>query len=608
MAGIAGFVNTKADEKVLQAMGDSIKHRGPDYELRYADSDIKLIYRGLSIGHKSEGKELYSDDKTVVCITGYIENEDELKEYLSRNGVKVNKDMSAAEAVAGLYGKFGTDYDFLIEGSFLITIWDKALKKLIIIKDQFGVQPVFYYETENGIIFASELKALLLHPEFKKEFNGDALKTYLVFQVPVLRESFMKGAFKLPPATVFSYCDGKTDMHTYWDLKFSEKNNSLEENAKLIDEKLKTSVERRTRLSKPIGSFLSGGVDSSYLVSIYKPNNTFTVGYNSEEFSEIGLADGLSEILGIKNISEILTGNECMDKLGEIQYMMDEPSSNPSAVPMYFLSKLAKDNGYSAVLSGEGSDEIFGGYFEYTVREETLKYRKLPKALRKKLADIALKLPVGTKGRNFILQGSPDISDYYIGQAKVFGEVEAEKLLKDTYRNAPGFKDITRPYLEKIRNEDELIQKQYLDFHVWMPNDINLKADRMTMANSVQTVTPILDNSLLELAETLPEDQKVHGSDVKIAFRKAALKNLPEEWAKRKKKGFPVPIRYWVKEDRYYREIRKAFTSETAKKFFDTKKLLLLLDEHKLGIKKNQRKIWTVYMFILWYNEYFVKR
>ena len=608
MAGIAGFVNTKADEKILDEMGRLIKHRGPDYELKYIDDEFKIIFKGLSIGNKYEGKEIYKDEEVIICLTGYIDNYSDLYDYLNNNGIKVSNENSPAELVGKLYKNFGTDYKILLEGSFLITIWDKKKKELILIKDQFGVQPVFYYETGDGIIFASELKAILPHPEFKKEFNKEALRPYLVFQVPALEESFMKGAFKLPPASIFTYSNGKKNIHQYWDIKFNEEENTLEENSEKINQRLIDSVKERTQLSQPLGSFLSGGVDSSYLVSLYKPKNTFTVGYSSSEFSEIDMADDLSNKLGLKNISRVLDGEECMSKLGEIQYMLDEPGSNPSAVPMYFLSKLAKDNGYNAVLSGEGSDEIFAGYFEYTIDKHLASYRKLPKGFRKSMAKSALKKPVGLKGRNFLTKGSPDISDYYIGQAKVFGEKEATDLLKQPYKKAPSFKDITKPFLEKVKDENELIQKQYLDFHVWMPNDINLKADRMTMANSLQVITPILDNELLELAETLPENQKIQGDKVKIAFRNAAIKNLPEEWAKRKKKGFHVPIRYWVKEDKNYEEIKKMFTSKIAEEFFDTEKLVNLLDEHKNGKKMNQRKIWTVYMFLIWYNEYFVKR
>ena len=608
MAGIAGFVKTSGTIDTLRDMGSLIQHRGPDYNIEYTDDNINLIIKGLKIGYKHEEKELYSDDNVVVAITGYIYNEGELRSFLEENGAEPADDDTMAILIAKLYKKLGTNYNILLKGSFLITIWDKEKMELIIIKDQFGVQPLFYYQTEDGLLFASELKAFLAHPEFKKEFNEKALRPYLIFQAPAIRESFLKGAYKVPEATIFRYKDGNVNLKQYWDLTFEEEKKPIDAYVDDIEKRVKASIDEKTDLSMPIGSFLSGGVDSSYLVSLFKPKNTFTVGYSAGEFSEIDNADALSKIVGSENIHEYLDGDECFNKLGEIQYLLDEPSANPSVVPLYFLSQLAKKSGYSAVLSGEGADEFFGGYFEYIEGDALTRYSKLPKGLRKLGGKIGKKLPTGVKGRNFLMKGGMDVEDWYIGQAKIFSEKEATDLLTADYKDSPTIKDITGPVFAKISGKDDLVKKQYVDFHVWMPNDINLKADRMSMASSVQIIAPLLDNDLLEIAEKLPKKYKVDGENVKVAFRKTAIRNLPEEWAKRPKLGFPVPIRLWVQDDKYYAEIKKAFSSEVAGKFFDRDQLLKILEDHREGKKKNQRKIWTVYMFLVWYNQYFIER
>ena len=608
MAGIVGFVNTSGDSETLKNMGKLIEHRGPDYEAQYVDEKVHILYKGLNIGYKFEGREKFESDNSVVFITGYIYNEREICAYLSQAGIEVPARYTVAQLISLLYERYGTEYHILLKGSFLITIWDKKIEALVLIKDQFGVQPVFYYQTENGLMFSSELKAFLAHPDFKKEFNSKALRPYLIFQAPATRESFLKGAFKIPEAHNFIYSDRSVRMRQYWDVRFNPEDKPLEEFVNAIEKRVKNSIVEKTNLNQNIGSFLSGGVDSSYLASLLKPDNTFTVGYSVGEFSEIDNAVALSEIIGSENIHEYLEGDECFNKLSEIQYLLDEPSSNPSVVPLYFLSRLAKDAGYNAVISGEGADEFFAGYYEYIVPESMERYKKLPKPLRKFNGFIARQLPTGTKGRNFFMKGGLDTEDFFIGQAKIFSQKEATRLLTSDYKKSPTVKDITAPIYAKVPNYDDLSKKQYLDFHVWMPNDVNLKADRMSMAQSLQIITPLLDNELLEIAEKLPKKYKIQGEKVKFAFRNAALRSLPEEWASRPKLGFPVPIRLWVKDDAYYSEIKQTFTSKEAKQFFNTNELVKLLDEHKQGKKNNQRKIWTVYMFLLWYNEYFVQR
>ena len=375
-----------------------------------------------------------------------------------------------------------------------------------------------------------------------------------------------------------------------------------------IEARVKASIEEKTSLENEVGSFLSGGVDSSYVASVSGVKKTFTVGYSDKAFSEIDNAEELSKLIGCENIHEFLEGDRCFEKLGDMQYMMDEPSANPSIVPLYFLSKLAKNSGTDSVLSGEGADEFFAGYFEYETPKAIEKYQSVPKPLRRIGGKVAKHLPVGVKGRNFLMRGGLPVEEYYIGQAKIFSEGEAIKLVKAPYKKAQSVKSLTEPYFRKMAGCDDITKKQFLDFHLWVVADINPKADRMSMAASLQLITPLLDRDLFEIARTLPKDLKIHDGEAKYAFRQTALRALPEEWATRPKKGFPVPIRHWVRDDKYYAAIRETFTSQEAEKFFDTDRLLKLLEDHRSGKKNNQRKIWTVYMFLIWYDQYFIKR
>ena len=610
MAGIAGFINTQAgNHDVLEEMGKLINHRGPDYSDVYEDEKAHIIYKGLSIGHPMEGREMFKGDDTILCITGIVDNHNEIAEYAKEKGVNVKEDSSTSEVLAALYEAEGTAFANRMKGNFLITIWDRKAEELVFIRDVFGFQPIYYYRTDNGgMIFASELKGILAHPEFKKKFNEKALRPYLTFQSPITEETFFKGVWKFPPASSLRFKDGRVSIEKYWTPSFDEQDRSLEEFQDLIQNRVQDSIDEKTALNKKVGSFLSGGVDSSYVASVAKVDKTFTVGYSDKEFSEIDNAVALSKIIGCENINESLDGDECFEKLGDMQYMMDEPSANPSIVPLYFLSKLAKESGVDSVLSGEGADEFFAGYFEYKTPEEIEKYKALPEKLRRFNGRLAKKLPANVKGRNFFMKGGLPVEEYYIGQAKIFTEKETLKMVKPAYKVAPSVKSITDEVYRQVQGLDDISKKQFLDFNLWVIADINPKADRMSMASSLQIITPLLDRDLWEIARTLPQDLKIHDGQEKYAFRQTALRELPEEWATRPKKGFPVPIRHWVRDDKYYAAIMEAFTSEEAKKFFETDQLVKLLEDHRNGKKNNQRKIWTVYVFILWYREYFIKR
>lgn len=608
MAGIAGFVGTNADKNVLSKMIKSIKHRGPDYELQYIDDFINLSYIGIDLEYEFDRKEIFESDKNIVVVCGYISNIDKLSDIVKQHENNVEKNLIPSKNIELIYRNIGLDVCDVIKGSYLILIYEKESKKLIFIRDRFGSQPLYYYQTKNGLVFASEIKAILEHPEFVKELNTEAIVPYLVFQSPSLKETFFKNVYTVYPASYLIY-NGNIKEEYYWDIKFAPQSMDLDYASNKINEILENSIKNKTKYFKNkdlIGQSLSGGVDSSYLASRFRPKRTFTVGYNDKEFSEIDNARELSKIIGSEHIAEVIDADISFKDIEKMAYIFDMPLANLSAIPMYYLSKRVSEF-TNVVMSGEGSDEFFGGYYEYTEPKCMNTYKKLPLSIRKILGNKMLKMDKDFKGKNFIVKGLPT-EEWYIGQAKIFHENEALNVVKGKYRKTKKIKDITSEYFNKVKDLSDIQKKQYLDFHLWMINDIDLKADRMNIAHSVQLITPILDEDLLDFARKLPDNLKIQENKVKIAFRNAAIKYLPDDWAKRKKLGYVVPLKKWIKEEKFSEKIFEKLTGEIANKFFNIEEIKKIIADNISGKRPNHKKIWTLYMFIVWYEEYFIKR
>ncbi|MBP3379028.1 MAG: asparagine synthase (glutamine-hydrolyzing) [Clostridia bacterium] len=606
--GFTGIIDKRED--VIRKMADRIIHRGPDsdgYHLsgESAFDSITLGFRRLSIIDLADGSQpMYNEDRTMVIVyNGEVYNFMELREELIAKG-HVFKTRCDTETLIHGYEEWGTSLAEKLRGMFAFVVWDTNTNTLYGARDPFGIKPFYYYNTESGnVIFGSEIKSFLEHPEFKAEVNERALRPYLTFQYSSMEETFFKNTYKLPPAHWFTLKDGKMTKERYWDVDFSKKHTlTYDECAEQIDNRVHESVNAHRISDVKVGAFLSGGVDSSYITATLMPNDTFSVAFEQKNFDETGEAKELSERLGVQNFLKHITADECFEAFPTIQYHMDEPQSNPSSVPLYFLSQLAREH-VTVVLSGEGADEIYAGYEWYDETPMMQKYKKIPAALRRGLANIAEKLPY-FKGHDFIIKGSDVPENYFIGQALVFPEDEAEAILKDKYKVGPTAREVTRPIYDRVKNLSELEKKQYLDLNLWLPGDILLKADKMSMAHSLELRVPYLDKVVMEEAQEIPAKYKIDGNDTKAVLRTAANKTLPDEWAHRPKKGFPVPIRTWLREDKYYNIVKKAFTSAVAEEYFDTDALMKLLDDHKTGKANNQRKIWTVYTFLVWHDQF----
>ncbi|MBE6708695.1 MAG: asparagine synthase (glutamine-hydrolyzing) [Ruminococcaceae bacterium] len=607
--GFTGYLENRQD--VLRRMADRIIHRGPDMEGYHISSaedsgNIALGFRRLSIIDLADGAQpMYNEDRSVVCVfNGEIYNFMDLRDELISKGHIFNTKCDTEVIVHG-FEEYGDDIVTRLRGMFAFVIWDKRSGSLFGARDHFGIKPFYYSKISSGdIIFGSEIKSFLEHPGFSPEVNPDALRPYLTFQYSATEETFFKNTYKLLPGHCFTLKDGEMDIREYWDVDFSKKSDmSFDEAVSFVDDRVRESVAAHRISDVKVGSFLSGGVDSSYITAALMPNKTFSVGFDFDNFDETGEAKELSKLLGVENYTKMLTADDCFDALADIQYHMDEPQSNPSSVPLYFLAGLASEH-VTVVLSGEGADEIYAGYEWYDENPMMRKYKKLPSFIRRGAAGISAKLPY-FKGHDFIIKGSGKPENYFIGQALVFPEKEAAAILRPKYRSGMTPKDITAPIYDRVKDLSELEKKQYLDLKLWLPGDILLKADKMSMAHSIELRVPYLDREVMREAATIPEKYKITPENTKYVLRKAANRILPNEWADRTKKGFPVPIRKWLREDKYYNYAKEYFTSDAAAEFFDPEILLGLLEDHRSGKCNNGRKIWTALVFLVWHRRFF---
>lgn len=609
MCGFVGFTNyIKDDGTVLKSMMDKIVHRGPDAAGMYADGDIALGFRRLSIIDLESGNQpMFNEDGSLVLVfNGEIYNFKDLRAELEKQG-HIFANNSDSEVLLHGYEQWGEELVTKLRGMFAFVIFNKLDGSVFGARDMFGIKPFYYTETENSFIFGSEIKAFFAHPEFEKQLNEQALAHYLSFQYSPTEETFFKGVYKLPPAHYFTFKNGEMKKTRYFRPDFKAQPGVLDFYADKVDAAVRESVQAHKIADVEVGSFLSSGIDSSYIAEAASVDKTFTVGFASNDgdrYNEIGFAKRFAETIGVENISKVITPDEYWSSLSKIQYHMDEPLADPAAIALYFVSKLASEH-VKVVMSGEGADELFGGYRIYQEPITLTAYDKLPFAIRRVISKICEHLPQ-VHGINYLVRRGKTIEERYIGNASIFSKKERDSLLKsDVAKNVSEPKILCDKFYDEVVGKDDITKMQYLDINMWLMGDILLKADKTSMANSLELRVPFLDKKVMELAQTLPLDCRVNTKTTKLALRHAAEKTLPAVTAQKDKLGFPVPIREWLREEKYYNTVKTAFTSETAEKYFDTAKLVKLLDTHKLGKADLSRKIYTVYTFLVWYGEYF---
>lgn len=613
MCGFAGYIHnygTFDKEEVIHKMADRIKHRGPDDAHYYIDDGIALGFRRLSIIDLEGGRQpiLNEDGSLVLLFNGEIYNYQELREELIKAG-HVFTTKTDSETILHGYEEYGKKILDRLRGMFAFIIWNKNTKELFGARDIFGIKPFYYYKKGKEFMFGSEIKSFLSHPNFEKELDEDMIPLYLSYEYSPDERTIFKNVFKLPGAHCFTYKNGELKVERYYKIEYKiEDDKSLEYWEDAITKEFTESVSMHQIADVEVGCFLSSGVDSSYVVKEIskgtKKVKTFSVGYEEEKYSELPYAQDFSNVIGVPNIANKVSADEFFDAVPEIQYYMDEPLPNPSEIPLYFLAKNARRY-VKVVLSGEGADELFGGYPMYLAGGHFDRYsHKVPRPVRKVLGTVAKHCP-NFKGKNFLVRGAMEPYQRFMRANYVFQSAERQKFLKRPIASKVP-EEYSKRYFDEVSNLDEPTQLQYVDMHTWMIYDILLKADRMSMANSLELRVPFLDKKMLELSTRIPSRYRAANETTKIALRGAAIKQLPERTANKKKLGFPVPLNDWLREDKYYNKVKAAFQGDIAEKFFVTSELMKLLDDHKSGKALNMQKIWSFYTFILWYEQFFV--
>ena len=606
MCGFVGFCDdSKNKKKIIRDMADIIKHRGPDSDGYYVDNNIALGFRRLSIIDLDKGSQpIFNEDKDkVIVFNGEIYNYKEIREELKSKGHKFSTNTDTEVILHG-YEEYKEDILNKLRGMFAFVIYDIKEKSLFGARDFYGIKPFYYYYDNENFLFGSEIKSFLGSPNFKKELNKDMLSQYLTFQCSIGEDTFFKNTYKLLPGHYFIYKDKELEIKKYYEVKLEPNDDkSLEEWVSGIREVIDNSVLAHKVSDVEVGSFLSSGVDSSLIAKLSSVDKTFTVGYDNKKYSEIDYAKEFSDKINVSNVSKKISKEEYFKEFSNVQYYMDEPLADASAVMLYFLSKTASKH-VKVCLSGEGADEIFGGYNIYHEPYSVSWYNKIPYFIRKCIGILVYPFRNYT-GFNFLYRRSKKIEDRYIGNAFIFEPNDAKKIVNFNYGNKT-YKDFTKPYYDKVYDLDVVTKMQYIDFNFWLIYDILLKADKMSMANSLEVRVPYLDREVIEYASKLPSKYKIVGNETKYAFRKVAKEELADKVADKKKLGFPVPIREWLKEDDVYQEVKNIFLE--SEYFFKPKKIIKLLDDHRAGKRDNSRKIWTIYTFLVWYQEYFIKR
>lgn len=611
MCGIVGFTTPGQDpaaaKQIVQGMADLIRHRGPDGEGCYADGTAALGHRRLSVIDLAGGGQpmLNEDGTLVVVFNGEIYNYKTLRARLQQRGHTFATD-SDTEVLLHGYEEWGRDLPCRLRGMFAFAVWDRTRGTLFCARDLFGIKPLCYYKKGETLLFASEIKAFLAHPAFEKRLNEARLPDWLSMEYLPDAETLFTGVYELPPAHTLTWQAGRVTLARYAAPRFrAKRGRSLRAWAREIGDAVAESADAHRIADVEVGCFLSGGVDSSLITCEMARRQPavqcFSVGYAEEAYSELPAARAAAQALGVPLTETTVTAEDFFAANRTIQWYLDEPMPNPAEVPLYFLCKAARQR-VKVVLSGEGADELFGGYNIYRDPFTARWYDRLPPWLRAGLGAAASLLPPA-RGVNFLVRRGMSLEERYFGPTALFNEREKRRLLADYAGDGdPMF--LTEAIWDATEGLDPVTRMQQVDLNLWLAGDILLKADKMSMAHSLELRVPFLDREVWALAAALPAAAKADARTTKIALRRAAARTLPAASAARKKLGFPVPVRDWLRQEPYTSRVRAVFSRPAAAEFFDPRALHSMLNQHLHG-GDCWRQIWCVYSFLIWYEQFF---
>ncbi len=619
MCGICGFIerNTKYSagrEQFLELMMAALIHRGPDQGKSWLSEKAALGFRRLSIIDLEGSVQPMANEtgELVLVFNGEIYNYRELRAELIRAGHHFSTQGDSEVLLHG-YEEWGQELPRHLRGMFAFAIWDEKKEQLYAARDPFGIKPFYYALTDGCFLFASEIKGILPHPSYKKRLNTEALEQYLSFQYSALEKTFFQGIWQLKPGHFLKYekKHSSLELEQYFVPELCPESpfrlaKKKQEEAWIhrLDQVIEDSVKTHMAADVEVGSFLSGGVDSSLVAAEFTGTKTFTVGFGKEQtrYNEMPLAKELAGELGLWHRGKQISEKEFWEAVPEVLYHMDEPSGDPSAVALYFLSREAARQ-VKVVVSGEGADELFGGYCIYCEPNALRLYQKIPSPFRKGIASLAARLPL-MRGRSFLIRGSMPVEERFIGNANLFTARDRKKLLKCPTRALSPQEFLADDYkdAEKL---DQASRMQYIDLLHWLPGDILQKADRMSMAHSLELRVPYLDREVFEVARRLPAKYKQKKQVSKYLFRKVAALHLPAASSNRRKLGFPIPLGHFLTSPTGRKKLEEVFHSPAADRFFSRDALDQLLAGRGSGRGNTNRKLWAVYAFLVWYQIYF---
>jgi len=612
LCGICGIYDKKS-RKVrsvdIEEMKKVMVHRGPDEEGTFLEGRAGIGFRRLRIIDLKKGSQpiLNEEGDIRVICNGEIYNYLFLREELKKKG-HYFRSQSDVEVIVHLYEEEGFNCVNRLRGMFAFVIWDGKKKLFFGARDRFGIKPFYYYDSPEEFIFASEMKSILSLSRVKREVDQESLVHYLTFQFVPEPGTLIKGIKKLPPSAYFILKENDFKIKKYWKVKFQPENKPLSYFLEGIRENLRESVQLHTQSDVPWGSFLSGGIDSSLIAALLCKNHklsTFSVGYEEKGYSELEEARMTADYLKTDHHEYVISPQDFLDNLPKLVWYFDEPVADPAAISLYFVARMAKEK-ITVTLSGEGADEVFGGYGIYREPQSLSYFRKLPGAVQNTLSYFSRLFPDGTPGKNYIQRAREKLKDRYVGNAFIFGDQQKRELLKEDVPFV-SYKEVTRKYFTSLLDSyDEVTQMQYVDLHTWMQGDILAKADKMTMANSLELRVPYLDHVVFEFAAAIPTKYKIRGKTTKYALREAFKDLLPREVINRPKRGFPVPTRRWLcneMKEPVKNILKNSFTPE----YFEYSFVEKLFEQHLQGTADNSRKLWTIIIFLIW-HDLFIKR
>ncbi len=624
MCGLLGLIC--ATETDAAAARDAVaaalrcqRHRGPDETDTWADAEVVYGFNRLGfIDLEHSHQPLVwgppeAPTRYTLNFNGEIYNYLELRAELAEKfGTKFNTD-GDGESVVAAYHHLGADAVTKLRGMFAFMIWDAQDKVVFGARDPFGIKPLFYSSGPGGLAFSSEKKSLLELSGtlgVSEELDRTALQHYLVLQYVPEPESLHTGIRRVESGTSFRVVPGgQVEFTRYFHPQFTAKPVDGEAEAEALYERIadvmRDSVSKHM-ISDPdvtVGAFLSGGIDSTAIAALAKERNpsliAFTTGFEREGYSEVDVAAESAAAIGVKHVVRTVSADEMMEALPLIVWYLDDPVADPALVPLWFIAREARKH-VKAVLSGEGADELFGGYTIYNEPISLAPFEKVPGNIRKLIGKVSTKIPEGIRGKDLLRRGALPLENRYYGNARNFRHEQLRAVLK-TYTEGAGFSDVTAPWYDVSRGWDPVARMQHVDLYTWLRGDILVKADKVTMANSLELRVPFLDTEVFRVAGSIPLDQKLAGGTTKYALRKALAKIVPAHVLNRRKLGFPVPIRPWLRNE-MYDWARGIIADSNTEELLDKNFVFALLEEHKIGQLDRSRQLWALLVFMLWHG------